>query len=148
MATHLMVRSCYTLLGSTIRVPELAIRAKELGFSAVALTDRNVLYGAARFSHACREAGIKPIFGMELDVQVEEETFPFLLLARTNRGFSNLMKLSTRVQCGTASVTLQELAEQSEGISIIVYGVDGPVESAMLKEDRDEIIRRLSMLKE
>ena len=143
-----MVRSCYTLLGSTIRVPELAIRAKELGFSAIALTDRNVLYGAARFSHACREAGIKPIFGMELDVQVEEETFPFLLLARTNRGFSNLMKLSTRVQCGTASVTLQELAEHSEGISIIVYGVDGPVESAMLKEDRDEIIRRLSMLKE
>ena len=147
MAVHLMVRSCYTMLGSTIRVPELAARAKELGFTSVALTDRNVLHGAAAFSRACREAGIRPVYGMELDVSFENEVYPFLLLARTNRGFAGLMKLSTMVQCSGTPVTPEQLAENSEGISVIVYGVDGPVESAMLKEDRNEIIRRLTLLK-
>ena len=148
MAVHLMVRSCYTMLGSTIRVSELAARAKSLGFSAVALTDHNVLHGAASFAHACQKAGIKPIFGMELDVETEGETYPVLLLARTNRGFSNLMRFSTAIQCGGKPVTLDELRNGSEGITIIVYGVDGWLTQPMLKSDEEEITRRLSVLKE
>ena len=143
-----MIRSCYTMLGSTIRIQELAARAKELGFSAIALTDRNVLHGTAQFSHACTANGIKPIFGMELDISFEDETHPYLLLARTNRGFANLMKLSTLVQVTGHPASFQDLREHSEGISVIVYGVDGWIESAMLKEDGNEITRRLSVLKE
>ncbi len=143
-----MVRSCYTMLGSTIRVSELAARAKSLGFDAVALTDHNVLHGAASFSHACAKAGIKPIFGMELDVKTEEEVTPFLLLARTNKGFTNLMRLSTKVQCGGSAVTLEDLHDGSEGITIIAYGVDGWLTQPMLKSDTEEIMRRLTVLKE
>ena len=67
MSTHLFVRSCFSLLDSTIRIPDLPRRAKELGFDAVALTDHNVLHGAAAFAHACQREGIRPVFGLEAD---------------------------------------------------------------------------------
>ena len=74
------------MLGSTIRINELVSAAKNLGYDAVALCDHNVMHGAAAFSHACEKEGIRPIYGLELDVQMEEKAVPFLLLAKTNTG--------------------------------------------------------------
>ena len=78
MTAHLMIRSCFTMLGSTIRIQELVSACKQAGYEAAALTDHNVMHGAAAFSHACAKEGIRPIFGLELDVLLEEETVPFL----------------------------------------------------------------------
>ncbi len=143
-----MVYSCYSMLRSTIRIPELAAAAKSLGYSAVALTDRNVMHGAAQFSHACESAGIQPIYGMELDVELEGEQVPFLLLARTNSGFGNLMKLSTAAQCSESPVSFALFRDHLEGVSVIVYGVDGWLESAMIHEQKDVISERLAFLKD
>ena len=146
MTTHLMVRSCYTLLGSTIRIKELVSAAKELGYTTLALTDHNTCSGLAPFSHACKEAGIHPIYGLELDVSLEEETVPFLLLARTTTGYGNLMRLSSFVQCEGNPVPFSQFAESLEGVSVIVYGEGGWLESPLLAEDRDELNRRLDVL--
>ena len=55
MTTHLFVRSCYTLLDSTIRIPELVSTAKKYGYQSVALTDHHVMHGIARFLHECNK---------------------------------------------------------------------------------------------
>ncbi len=148
MSVHLMVRSCYSLLNSTIRISELAEQAKLLGYDSIALTDRNVLFGAAEFEHACKKAGIRPIFGLELDVLVEGDTVPFLLLAKTNSGFSNLSVLSSLYMEKEEAVPFEEFVNWLSGLHVIVYGEEGWMDSALLNDNRQEILEKLSWLKE
>ncbi|QQK81109.1 DNA polymerase III subunit alpha [Salicibibacter cibi] len=96
---HLQVRSEYTLLESTCRIEALVDRAASLGYSALALTDRNVMYGAHKFYKRCKERKIKPLFGLELDVDFEEKAKKTLLLIAVNlTGYQQLMVLSAETQ--------------------------------------------------
>ncbi|MGH3372029.1 MAG: PHP domain-containing protein, partial [Nocardioidaceae bacterium] len=65
---HLDVRSFFSLKDGAFSPEDLARRAAGLGMPAVALTDRDGLYGTARFVAACREAGVKPLLGATLTV--------------------------------------------------------------------------------
>ncbi len=67
---HLSVRSVYSLREGAIRLDELAARTRALGMEAVALTDRDSLAGAVRFTQACHRYGIRPIYGVRLTVGV------------------------------------------------------------------------------
>lgn len=94
----LEVHSSYSLLKSPNRIPELVAAAKQRGYSALALTDENVLYGAVEFYNAARQAGIKPILGFQLVVQLADPASTQLwvtLLAKNQQGYQNLMDLST-----------------------------------------------------
>ena len=94
----LQVHSSYSLLQSPIRVKELVQRAKELGYTSLALTDRNVLYGAVDFYNAATEAGIKPLIGLEMTValnNVDGTTIDLVFIAKNREGYQNLMDLST-----------------------------------------------------
>lgn len=103
---HLHCHSEYSLLDGAIRCAELARRAKELGMPAVALTDHGAMFGAVEFYKEAKSAGVKPILGMEAYVatkgmrsrpgrQSSENTTHLTLLAATNEGWSNLVKIST-----------------------------------------------------
>ena len=148
MTVHLMVRSCYTLLDSTIRISEMVSYAKQLGYDAIALTDRNVMHGMAEFEHACRKEGIRPIFGLELDVKVRNLTVPFLLLAKTNGGFTNLSCLSTMVMSEEKPVEFEVFRQYLSGVFVIVYGEGGFCDSELMQDRTDEILEKLSWLKE
>lgn len=148
MTTHLMIRSCFTMLGSTIRIQELVTSCKQAGYGAVALTDHNVMHGAAAFSHACAKEGIKPIFGLELDVLLEEETVPFLLLAKTNSGYRNLMQLSSRAEMEQKPVDFSLFKEHLDGLSVIVYGEGGWMETEMLNDHRNGILTKLQFFQQ
>jgi error-prone DNA polymerase len=63
---HLHCRSYFSLKDGAYSPEDLALRAAELGMLAVAMTDRDGLYGAARFAAACRDLDVKPIFGARL----------------------------------------------------------------------------------
>ena len=63
---HLHLHSEYSLLDGACRVNEIPKRAKELGMSAVALTDHGVMFGSVAFYNACIAEGIKPIIGCEV----------------------------------------------------------------------------------
>ena len=63
---HLHVHSEYSLLDGACRVSMMAQRAKELGQTALAITDHGVMYGAVAFYQACKDAGVKPIIGCEV----------------------------------------------------------------------------------
>jgi len=62
---HLHTHSHYSLLDGLPKIDELVTRAKELGMPALALTDHGVLYGVIEFYQKAREAGIKPLIGVE-----------------------------------------------------------------------------------
>ena len=64
----LQVKSSFSLLRSPIRINQLVTTAKERGYSAIALTDKNVLYGAIDFYNAAKKAGIKPVIGLQLTI--------------------------------------------------------------------------------
>ena len=103
--THLRVHSHYTLLGATATVDQLVARAAAENMSALALTDRCALYGAAAFSKACEVANIQPILGMVLHLRLPEAIkLPgaawgeLLLLATGPDGYRSLCALSSLVQ--------------------------------------------------
>ena len=98
---HLRVRTEYSLMDSLIGISQLVGRVATLGMPAVAVTDRDVMHGAAELHEAAREAGIKPIFGLELSVAGEADAEePLVLLAKDADGYRNLLRLSTAVCSG------------------------------------------------
>lgn len=147
MTTHLFVRSCYTLLDSTIRIPELVSTAKKYGYQSVALTDHHVMHGVARFLHECKKEGIHPIIGLEVDVFYHEQKVPFLLLAKNNKGYTNLMKLSSMLCDGREYVTYEELIQYCEHNFLVVYGEGGYFDAELISEDRTGITQKLALMK-
>ena len=95
---HLDVRSCFSLKEGAFTPEQLARRAAELGMGAVAMTDRDGLYGAARFVRACANEGIAPILGASVTVRAPSpppEDAHVLLLALDDAGYANLCRLLT-----------------------------------------------------
>ena len=100
---HLHVHSEYSLLDGACRIKELVSRAKELGQSAVAITDHGVMYGAIDFYKECRAQGVKPIIGCEVYVAprsrfdkehaLDSNYYHLILLCENDEGYHNLMKL-------------------------------------------------------
>ena len=103
---HLHVHTEYSLLDGACRIPQLAQRAKELGQTALAVTDHGVMYGAVAFYRACLEAGIKPIIGCEVYVAprsltdkehgLDSEYSHLILLCRDETGYRNLCYMVSR----------------------------------------------------
>jgi DNA-directed DNA polymerase III PolC len=85
----LRVRSYYTFLDSTLSPAAVVNLAQQNGLSAIALTDIGNLHGAVEFAQAAKRAGIKPIFGTELQVGQH----PLLLYVKSARGYHNLNRL-------------------------------------------------------
>ncbi|HUU54803.1 MAG TPA: PHP domain-containing protein, partial [Armatimonadota bacterium] len=116
---HLHLHSVFSFLDSTCRLDRLVERVGELGMGAVGVTDHDGLYGAVRFYRAAREAGVRPILGVELTVEgifgsgTTEATeggasatscrsngYHLPLLAMTRRGYGNLCRMVTAGRFG------------------------------------------------
>ncbi|HZC75439.1 MAG TPA: DNA polymerase III subunit alpha [Gaiellaceae bacterium] len=97
---HLHVHSEYSILDGACRIPDLAKRAAELEMPAVGLTDHGSLAGAVDLFKAARNEGVKPVLGCEVyvadDRRAQQKGYAHLtLLAETNEGYGNLIKLSS-----------------------------------------------------
>jgi DNA polymerase III subunit alpha len=97
---HLHVHSEYSILDGACRIPALAARAAGLEMPAVSLTDHGSLAGAVELHREARKHGIKPIVGCEVyvadDRRRQEKGYAHLtLLAESNEGYANLIKLSS-----------------------------------------------------
>jgi DNA polymerase-3 subunit alpha len=94
---HLHLHTEYSLLDSTLRIPALMDRCAEDGMPAVALTDRNNLFGMVKFCSRALAAGVKPIVGVDLQVVADEgRKSALILLCRDDAGYRNLSRLLTR----------------------------------------------------
>src|SRR5215468_8729564 len=91
--THLHVASSYSLRFGSATPAALVARAAELGMPALALTDRDGLYGAYKHVQACAEAGIKPILGADLALRLPQARARVTLLAEGRQGWASLCRL-------------------------------------------------------
>ena len=102
---HLHVHTEFSLLDGACRITELVKRVKELGQSAVAITDHGVMYGVVDFYKACKAAGVKPIIGCEVYVaprsrtdrvhEYDAEARHLILLCKNEVGYRNLCFLDS-----------------------------------------------------
>ncbi len=100
---HLHVHSEYSLLDGACRIESLVRQAKELGQTAVAVTDHGNLYAAVAFYEAAKAQGIRPIIGCEVYVaqrsrfdrepSLDGKSYHLVLLCENNKGYHNLVKL-------------------------------------------------------
>ncbi len=165
---HLRLHSAYSLSEGALRIPELARLAAEHGMPALGLTDSGNLFGALEFSQTMAKAGIQPIIGCTIRVDFADEPdapggaggaqsalrqHPALaLLAMTEEGYGNLMRLSSKgylegAADGPAHVTIADIAALHDGLICLTGGPDGPLNGALAEGRRSLAEARLEQLR-
>src|SRR5918996_717465 len=89
---ELHAHSAYSFLDGASLPEELAVRAAELGYPALALTDHDGVYGSLEFAHAAKAFGVRPITGAEVTLADRSH---LTLLVESQRGYANLCRLIT-----------------------------------------------------
>jgi DNA polymerase III subunit alpha len=122
---HLHLHSEYSLTDSTIRLPELVKACASRGLPAVAVTDQSNLFALVKFYKAAQGAGIKPIAGSDVLVEMDDGTQTQLtLLCRDRSGYLNLSQLLTRAwleghQGDHVRVQAQWVREHADGLFLL-----------------------------
>ncbi|MDR2856394.1 MAG: DNA polymerase III subunit alpha [Novosphingobium sp.] len=128
----LRVFSCYTMLDGAIEPRAIAKLARERGFPAIAIADRNGLYASTAFAGACRDAGVQPIIGTFLAV-AREPGGPIdwlALYAQDETGWNNLCHLVSRAHLDRPlelepHVALADLDGYSQGLIALTGAGEG-----------------------
>ncbi|MEO8065806.1 MAG: PHP domain-containing protein, partial [Candidatus Doudnabacteria bacterium] len=151
--THLHVHSHYSLLDGLSKISELVARAKQMGMESLALTDHGVMYGAIEFYNSCLEAGIKPIIGVEAYIaprsladksgKVDSDYFHLTLLAANDKGYKNLLKLTTIAHIDgyyyKPRIDLNVLRQHSSGLIALSGCQRGELARAVMNKSDAEI---------
>ena len=136
---HLRVHTEYSLLEGAVRLKKLPGLCEQMEMPAIAVTDTNSMFSALEFSVTASGAGIQPIMGCQIDLayvlaqpgEKPKAPMPLVLLAQSEAGYKNLMKLSSCLYVDKGGqlpqITLDELAEHSDGLICLTGGPDGPV---------------------
>jgi len=95
---ELHCHSAYSFLDGASQPEELAARAAELGYEALALTDHDGVYGSLEFAHAAKAFGVRPITGAEVTLDGGAH---ITVLVESRRGYANLCRLLTASHAGT-----------------------------------------------
>jgi error-prone DNA polymerase len=122
---ELRTRSAFSFLAGASLPEDLIARAAEFGYHAIALGDRDGVYGAPRFHKAAQQAGIRALIGAELQVV----TRSLYLLAADRTGYQNLCQLITRAKLrapkGEGTTTWQDLEEHTDGLICLYRPIQG-----------------------
>lgn len=105
MVAHLNVHTSYDLLNSSIKIKDVIAKATKEGYTSLAITDTNVLYGYPQFYDACIAANIHPIFGMTIYLTDGLASVETIVLAKNNQGLKDLFKLSSAIKMKEKSET-------------------------------------------
>ena len=151
-AVHLHAHSEYSLLDGACKIDAMAARAAELGQPGLGLTDHGVMNGAVDLYKACKKHGIKPIVGLEaylvddrkaIKEQVRYERNHLTLLAESDRGFSNLVQLTSAgflegFHRGKANVDMELLERHSEGVIVLTGCLQSRFCRRLIEERHDD----------
>ncbi|MBT3466997.1 MAG: DNA polymerase III subunit alpha, partial [Rhodobacteraceae bacterium] len=136
---HLRTHSEYSLLEGALRVKKLPALCADNKMPAMALTDKNNMFAALEYSVGMSGAGIQPIVGCQVDVTYVESRpgekarapAAVILLAQTETGYENLMKLNSCLYIDNhdqlPQVTVDELAQYGADIICLTGGSTGPI---------------------
>ena len=148
---HLHVHTEYSLLDGACRIDGIMDRVKELGQSAVAITDHGVMYGCIDFYKAAKAAGVKPIIGCEVYVArrsmsdrvhgIDNDPYHLVLLCENRKGYENLCLLVSEAFIhgfyGKPRVDLELLEKHHEGLIALSACLAGGIPQYLMEEDYD-----------
>ena len=131
----LRVLSAYSMLEGAIDPKAMAKLAKERSFPAIAMADRNGLYGAVMFANACKAEGVQPITGTLLGVARDEEgrSVDYLpLYAQNEAGYDNLCHLVSKAHLDRPlefepHIRIEDLEGRTEGLIALTGASEGAV---------------------
>ena len=146
---HLHVHTEFSLLDGACRIGSMMERVKELGQSAIAITDHGVMYGCIDFYKAAKNAGIKPIIGCEVYVAprtmadrvhgIDNEAYHLVLLCQNMTGYQNLCRLVSEAFThgfyGKPRVDLELLEKYHEGLIALSACLAGAIPQYLLEND-------------
>ena len=146
---HLHVHTEYSLLDGACRINGMMDRVKELGQTAVAITDHGVMYGCIDFYKAAKAAGVKPIIGCEVYVTrrtiadrihgVDNDPYHLVLLCKDRKGYENLCLLVSEAFMygfyGKPRVDLAMLRKYHEGLIASSACLAGSIPQRLMEED-------------
>ena len=152
---HLHVHTEYSLLDGACRIKNLVKKAKELGQTALAITDHGVMYGAVEFFKAAKKEGIKPIIGCEVYVaprtrfdkikELDSEYRHLVLLCKNEVGYRNLIYLVSRGFTEgfyqKPRIDMDLLESHSEGLIALSACLSGEIPKLLLKNDFDGAVK-------
>lgn len=144
---HLHTHSWYSFLAGISSPHSLAQAAAEAGQTALALTDTHTLAGAVQHAKACKEFGIKPIFG----ATVEVDGFPLVFLCADREGYANLCDLLTLAHADRLQphLKLSQLRERTAGLLCLTgdrWGVLVTLVRANRYSQASQVLNTLSAL--
>ena len=146
---HLHVHTEYSLLDGACRISGMMDRVKELGQTAIAITDHGVMYGCIDFYKAAKAAGIKPIIGCEVYVTrrtmtdrvhgIDDDPYHLVLLCENRVGYENLCKLVSEAFTngfyGKPRVDLALLQKYHEGLIALSACLAGAIPQYLLNQE-------------
>ena len=148
---HLHVHTEYSLLDGACRIGSMMERVKEMGQTAVAITDHGVMYGCIDFYKAAKAAGVKPIIGCEVYVAprtmadrvhgIDNEAYHLVLLCENMTGYQNLCKLVSEAFTngfyGKPRVDLALLEQYHQGLIALSACLAGAIPQYLMENDYD-----------
>ena len=146
---HLHVHTEFSLLDGACRIDRMMDRVKELGQTAIAITDHGVMYGCIDFYKAAKAAGIKPIIGCEVYMArrgmedrvhgIDNDPYHLVLLCKNRKGYENLCLLVSEGFLngfyGKPRVDMAMLEKYHEGLICLSACLGGAIPQHLLNED-------------
>src|SRR5438034_627189 len=145
MYTELHCHSAFSFLDGASLPEQLALTASQLGYSGVALTDHNGLYGSMAFAHEAKQLGLQAITGAEVTLL---DGAHVTLLAETPVGYANLCRLTTAAHLGRADrrdprLDFASLEARHEGL-IVLSGCRSGLLPSVLQREGPTAARRIA----
>ena len=142
---HLRTHSAYSLLEGALPVKVLTQTALASSMPALAVTDRNNLFGALEFAETAAGLGVQPIIGATLNIRDEGAEGDLVLLVKNRTGYDNLMALISSAHLDSEGkqgpgVDFSEIAPRSEGLICLTGGPDGLI-NRYLQSNQTEIAK-------
>lgn len=159
---HLRTRTPYSMLEGALKISETAQRCASWNMPALAMTDTNNMCGALEFSEVVSKAGVQPIIGVTLSLDLEEPRQAgqihkpldgtLVLLAQNEQGYANVMELSSAAFLDVDATELphiraSRLEGRCEGVIALTGGPDGALDKLIAAGRIGEAEKWLEQLK-
>ena len=139
---ELHAASAFSFLDGASLPEDLAKLAAQFDMPAMALLDRDGVYGSAQFHTVGTKAGIRPHVGIELTADGFDNAMRYPLLVETPRGYQNICQLTTRMKMrsakGAGSISENEMSEFASGLICMTGGDHGPLTVAIQRGGKAE----------
>lgn len=148
---HLRTHSAYSLLEGALPVKTLTQTALASSMPALAVTDRNNLFGALEFAETAAGLGVQPIIGATLNIRDGETAGDLVFLVKNKTGYTNLMALISAAHLESEGkqgpgVAFDEIAASADGLICLTGGPDGLINQLLESNQTEAAENKISIL--